>query len=239
MVGMRKEDFVVGSYVHVVKRGTRGLPIVRDGVDRFRFLLMLTHFNDNFASPNWYRDLYEAHACHSFVRPSHWPEQERLVNIIAFCLVENHFHLILQELAEGNIARFMQRLGTGMAMKFNERYDEKGSLFQGAYRAKTISDDRYFRYVSAYVQLKNALDMYPGGQDGARNNFDHAYDWACAYPYSSLGDYAGSFDRPIVEKEFFTSLFTPKESREFCKDFIRGRQPDDEAIKTHQFGFFE
>ena len=115
---MRKEDFTVGSYVHVVKRGTRGLPIVRDDADRFRFLLMLTHFNDHFASLNWYRDLVEENLHNYLSRPSHWPVQERLVNIIVFCLVENHFHLILEELIEGGIARFMQRLGTGMAKKF-------------------------------------------------------------------------------------------------------------------------
>ena len=236
---MRKENYTVGSYVHVVKRGTRGLPIVRDDSDRFRFLLMLTHFNDSFSSLNWHRDLYESNMHRSFKRPEYWPEQERLVNIIAFCLVENHFHLILQELADGNIARFMQKLGTGMAMKFNERYGEKGALFQGAYRAKTISDDNYFRYVSAYIQLKNALDMYPGGQDSARNDFDRAYNWACAYPYSSLGDYTGSFNRPIVDKEFFKSLFSPKEYREFCKDFIYGRHPIDEIVQAHQSGVFE
>lgn len=63
---MRKEEFTVGSYVHVVKRGTRGLPIVRDDIDRFRFLLMLTHFNDEFASLNWYRDLKDAGLHNSF-----------------------------------------------------------------------------------------------------------------------------------------------------------------------------
>ncbi|MDP2655474.1 MAG: transposase [bacterium] len=236
---MRKEDFTVGSYVHVVKRGTRGLPIVRDDTDRFRFLLMLTHFNDNFSSQNWHRDLYEAHVHHSFERPSHWPTQEPLVNIISFCLVENHFHLILQELAEGNIARFMQRLGTGMAKRFNERYGEKGSLFQGPYGAKTISDDIYFRYVSTYVQFKNALDMFPGGQNKAQKDFDRAYDWACSYPYSSLGDYIGLFDRPIVDKKFLTSLFTSNEYREFCEDFLLGRHSSDEITQAHKSGLFE
>lgn len=236
---MRKEYSTIGSYAHVVQRGTRGFPIVRDETDRFRFLLMLTHFNDTFSSQNWHRDLSEANVQHSFNRPAHWPIQERLVNIIAFCLVENHFHLILEELAEGSIARFMQRLGTGMAKRFNERYDERGSLFQGPYRSKTISDDYYFRYVSAYVQLKNALDVYPGGQEHARKDFGRAYDWVCSYPYSSLGDYTESFNRPIVEKDFLASLFTPKEYRKFCKDFIYGRHSDDETIKAHQSGFFE
>lgn len=236
---MRKEEFTVGSYVHVVKRGTRGLPIVRDDIDRFRFLLMLMHFNDEFAPLNWYRDLQEAGLQNSLSRPEHWPVQKRLVNIIAFCLVENHFHLILEELSEGNIARFMQRLGIGMAKKYNERYKESGSLFQGAYRAKTISDDRYFRYVSAYVQLKNAFDTYPGGQNGARNNFDRAFEWACAYPYSSIGDYAGNFDRQIAEKTFLSSLFTPVEYKEFSKDVILGRYEPDEIEKMHQSGHFD
>jgi len=236
---MRKEAFTVGSYVHVVKRGTRGLPIVRDDADRFRFLLMLMHFNDTFASLNWYRDLQDADLHNSLLRPEHWPAKEPLVNIIAFCLVENHFHLILEELAERSIARFMQRLGIGMAKKYNERYKESGSLFQGAYRARTISDDRYFRYVSGYVQLKNALEMYPGGDTGVREDFDRAYDWACSYPYSSLGDYAGTFNRQIVEKTFHSSLFTSTQYKEFAKDVILGRYELDDIENTHQSGFFE
>ncbi|OGG40923.1 hypothetical protein A2118_00005 [Candidatus Kaiserbacteria bacterium GWA2_50_9] len=235
---MRKENFAVGSYAHTVKRGTRGLPIVRDDIDRFRFLLMLTHFNDTFTPLNWYRDLKDADLHNSLSRPAFWPVQERLVNIIAFCLVENHFHLILQGLIEGGIARFMHRLGTGMAKRFNERYVEHGSLFQGPYRAITIDDDRYFRYVSAYVQVKNTFDLYPGGQNSARNDFDRAYDWACAYPYSSLGDYTGNFDRPIVEKTFLSSLFIPVEYKEFARDVILGRNsPDDSAL--HSTGLFE
>lgn len=235
---MRKEEFTVDSYVHVVKRGVRGLPIVRDDIDRFRFLLMLAHFNDTFSPENWYRDLKDSDLHNSLLRPTHWPEQERLVNVVAFCLVENHFHLILQELNEGGIARFMQRLGTGMAKKFNERHNERGALFQGAYRAKTISDDYYFRYVSAYVQLKNAFDVYPGGYESAQNDFDRAYDWACAYPYSSLGDYVGSFNRSVVEKDFLGSLFTLDEYRDFCRDLIYGRHHTDDITQEHQSGFF-
>lgn len=236
---MRNEEFVPGSYVHVVNRGTRGLPIVRDDIDRFRFLLMLTHFNDQFAPLNWYRDLKDADLHNSLLRPEHWPAQVRLVNIIAFCLVENHFHLILQELAEGNIARFMHRLGTGMAKRFNERYSERGALFQGPYRATTIDDDRYFRYASVYVQLKNTIDLYPGGQNSARNDFGSAYDWACKYPYASLGDYSGNFERPVIDTTFLFSLFTPIEYREFAKDVILGRYQLDDTKDTSQPDFFE
>lgn len=237
-VGMRKEPFGIESYVHVVQRGTRGLPIVRDEEDRFRFLLMLTHFNDVFTSPNWHRDLYDAHVHRTFERPSHWPKRDEHVLLIAFGLVENHFHLLLQEIKEGGIARFMHRLGTGMAKKFNERHGENGSLFQGSYCAKTVDDDIYLRYVSAYIQVKNAFDIHPKGYKWARNNFDEAYAWASAYPYSSLGDYVGTFDRPIVDKEPLAALYSPDDYREYARDVILGRNiPDDSG--SHRAGFFE
>ncbi len=236
---MRREDFDVDSYVHVVQRGTRGLPIVRDENDRFRFLLMLAHFNDQFASLNWYRDLQDEKLERSLVRPQSWPKQERFVNITAFALVGNHFHLLLQELMEGGIGRFMQRLGIGMTKRFNERYKERGSLFQGGYRSKTISDDDYFRYVSVYVQVKNAFDMHPKGYHWASSHFDEAYKWASLYPYASLGDYTGKFDRPIVEKEFLSSIYSTVEYREFAKDVILGRHPLDDEVEEHQNSFFE
>lgn len=235
---MRREPFGLNSYVHVVQRGTRGLPIVRDDEDRFRFLLMLTHFNDNFASSNWHRDLCDAHTHRNFKRPSHWPERDAHVRLIAFGLVENHFHLLLEEIKEGGIARFMHRLCTGMAKRFNERHGEKGALFQGSYCARTVDDDDYLRYVSAYIQVKNAFDVHPKGRAWARDNFDAAYAWAITYPYSSLGDYAGTFDRPIVDKELLSSLYNPDDYREFARDVILGRNlPDDSAL--HSTGLFE
>ncbi|MEK7554285.1 MAG: hypothetical protein AAB517_02890, partial [Patescibacteria group bacterium] len=92
--------------------------------------------------------------------------------------------------------------------------------------------------VSAYIQVKNAFDVHPNGYDWARNNFDEAYEWASAYPYSSLGDYVGNFDRPIVDKEFLSSLYSPNDYREFARDMIIGRNiPDD--FELHTSGSFE
>jgi len=236
---MRQQDLDIGSYVHVVKRGTRGLPIVRDESDRFRFLLMITHFNDCFSSLNWYRDLQDDGLQNSLTRPQHWPTQDWLVDIVAFSLVENHFHLLLKERVHGGIARFMQRIGTGMAKRFNERYKEFGSLFQGGYRGKIIQDDDYFRYVSVYIQVKNAFDVHPKGYHWASNNFDEAYDWACRFPYTSLGDYSGTFERPTIHKEFLASLYTSDEYRKFAQDVILGRTLSDTNIETNLSGFFE
>src|SRR3989344_4510436 len=84
---MRKEPYGVGSFVHVIKRGTRGASIVRDNADKNRFLLMLAHFNDEYQPANWFRDIDDPNLS-LFERPSQWPKQKKLVHIITFCLFE-------------------------------------------------------------------------------------------------------------------------------------------------------
>jgi len=218
---MRKEPYGVGSFVHVIHRGTRGASIVRDVEDKDRFLLMLTHFNDEHQPANWFRDISDS-SLSPFERPALWPEQKKLVNIIAFCLLDNHFHLLLEEIQEGGISKFMQRLGTSMSYRYNLKYDEHGSIFQGSFRARTIDRDNYLRYVIAYIQLKNTLDMY-GRKIQAATDFEEAYEWARNYPYSSLIDCLGIVQRPIIEKEFLTGLFSEVSFKEFGKDFVEGR----------------
>ncbi len=218
---MRKEPYGVGSFMHIIQHGTRGISIVRDDEDKARFLLMLVHFNDEYQPSNWFRDINSPDLL-PFERPVAWPKQKKLVNIIAFCLLTNHFHLLFEEIQEGGISKFMQRLGTGMSYRYNLKYEEHGSLFQGSFRSRTIDRDNYLRYVIAYIQLKNTLDMYDGKIQSA-NDFEKAYEWACKYPYSSLIDYSGGIQRPVIEKDFLTDLFSTVTFKEFGKDFIEGR----------------
>lgn len=223
---MRREPYSAGSYVHVVKRGTRGLPIVRDDRDRRRFILMLRHFNDQFCPDNWFKDLLEAGLVHSFERPPSWPPQKKLVEIICFCLMNNHFHLLLKEIIEGGITRFMKRLGVGMTNYFNEKYQEVGSLFQGSYKSRTIDDDIYFQYVSVYIQVKNCFELYPGGYQAASKNFNRVFEWAKNYPYCSLGEFMGICRKAITDPGLLSDVFTSRKYQAFCRDFITGRSGD-------------
>lgn len=222
---MRVEPYTIGSYVHVIKRGSRGLPIVKDEGDRWRFLLMLYHFNDSYKSDNWYRELMDNKIANTFQRPPNWPKRKKIVEILCFCLLDNHFHLLLKEIIPGGVSKFMQKLGNGMSKHYNEKYDSKGSIFQGAFKLKTISSDEYLRYVSAYIQVKNTFEMFPGGIQKAFEMFDKAYLWSTKYPYSSLGNYAGVFENPIVDRGLLGEVFSSaKEYKDFSNDFILGRK---------------
>ncbi len=221
---MRKEPFTVGSFVHVMKRGARGMPIVQDDGDRWRFLLILNHFNDHFLSESWFRDLMDEKIANTLERASTWPSKNPLVAIEAFTLMPNHFHLILKEIEEKGVARFMHKIGTGMANHANAKYKEKGSLFQGPYRSRTISEDFYFRYAAAYVMVKNTFEIFPGGFEKACTSFEEAWEWATHYSFSSLGHYAGTFDSPILTNPFLRELFPKsKEFKSFSRDLLSGK----------------
>ena len=126
---MRIEPFVINSYVHVIKRGARGMPIVRDESDRWKFKRSLYYMNDEFLDGNWNRlkFIYSSQTTvdRTFVfRPDHWPERKKLVNIVSYALVSNHFHLLLKEIVENGVSTFMKKLGQSMTNGFNEKYKE-------------------------------------------------------------------------------------------------------------------
>lgn len=193
---MRVEPFSVGSVIHVTKRGTRGTDIVRDANDRHRFVKSLFLLNDTYVGPNWNRETTELPL---FERPEHWPEREPLVHILAWTLLSNHFHLLLQEIREGGTAKFMQRLCGSMSMCFNLKYKEKGTIFQSAYHARAVNETPHLNYLVFYILVKNVLEMYPGGLVTASADFDDAWEWASHYKFSSFKDHISGVSSLIVD----------------------------------------
>ena len=190
--------------MHVVKRGARGLEIVRDKHDKQRFVESLFYLNDSFIDENWKQNI---RILPRFVRPEHWPDYEPLVHVLAWTLMPNHFHLLLREIQEGGIGRFMQRLCVSMSASSNAKYGESGSIFQGPYKSKTVDEDTYLRYLAFYIQVKNVLELRPGGLIRALAEFDEAWNWAVAYPYSSLGAYVKKVDSPTINDMLLSEIF--------------------------------
>jgi len=233
---MRKEPFVVGNYVHVLNRGAKKMPITRNARDQWRFLKILCHLNDSFISEHWEDELDKnvELGASLFDRPPEWREKEPLISILAYTLMPNHFHLILKEIDEGGVSRFMQKLGNSMTGHFNLKYKESGGLFQGSYKAKCIGEDNYFRYLAMYVMVKNVFELYPGGLEKAAREFDKAYVWASEYRFSSFADYASVQVKPaqkILEKDLLGEMFsTPAEFKSFVREFMIGRKFEDPAV---------
>ena len=223
---MRREPYGVGSIIDVCKRGARGLPFLKEKSDRDRLLLMLAHFNDRPSRPFWFNDLLVEEKITTFERAALWAEQEPLAKIHAFCLHNNHIHLLLEEITEGGISLFMQKIGNGLSGFLNEKYQEFGSPFQGPYKSKTIDNDIYLRYVMTYIHVKNAFEQFPGGYTVATEQFEKAYEWALQFPYGSLHDHLGKSDlsgRNIISSDLFSGMWSPVEYKKFAEDMILGR----------------
>lgn len=218
---MRRDgQFAVDSYVHVYNRGTKKLPIFRRKSDLWRLLFNFYYLNSSEpVVQNWKRELERGDGPAAFIWPPAWGEREPLVSILAHSIMPNHFHLILKELVEGGISKFMHRVCMAYSKFINAKYGESGSLFQGPYKARLITDDTDIRYLAAYVMVKNPFELYPGGLHRAIEEFDLAYDFACGGPFNSLAEYAGTRALPIITKDVLGESFeTANDFKEFSRD---------------------
>lgn len=221
---MRREEFGVGSYIHVFNRGTKRMDIVRDDGDRWRFLKLVRYLNDENVPRNWERDISPGDIRAGFARPKHWPIPKPYVSILAYCLMDNHYHFLLRENIEGGTSKFMHRLGTSMSKYFNEKYGEKGTLFEGPYKTRTVANDRHLQYLQAYIHVKNPLEKYPGGTSRALRDFDAAYEWAAQYEFAGLRQKEAIRSALLDITACTDILLDGTAFRNFAHDVISGRE---------------
>jgi REP element-mobilizing transposase RayT len=77
----------------------------------------------------------------TFLRLVEKSAEKYKVQIFVYCLLPNHFHLVIQQSEKHSMSRFMHSLGTAYAMYFNNKYDTVGHVFQGPYRATHIETE--------------------------------------------------------------------------------------------------
>ncbi|MDO8559185.1 MAG: transposase [bacterium] len=236
---MRKEKFIVNHYYHIYNRGSRKAEIVRDTADKWRFMQALRFFNDSHSSAHILRQAgflslslsapgadrhREAESVFDLGWPPNWPDRDPLVKILCYSLIPNHFHLLLKEISESGISKFMHKLGMGYANFFNLKYHEVGSIFQGPYKAKLIKEETYLKYLTAYIQVINVLELYPGGFERALENFSEAMEFLNKYSFSSHPDYAGLRSSLIVDKDILGEFFPNADAyRKFVLETIVSR----------------
>lgn len=137
------------------------------------------------------------------------PKKDGLVDICAYCIMPNHFHLLLREQVEGGISKFMQKLITGYTMYFNKRYDRTGVLFQGKYKAVHADTDTYLKYLLAYIHLNPVKLFDPGRQPKTAASRKDLGERLEKYAYSSYPDYLLNErdEGLILNKEAFPAFF--------------------------------
>lgn len=216
---MRREKFVVGEIYHILNRGVDKRNIFLDKEDYFRFVHDLYEFNDeNLASNIYYRKLY------GFGNPKDYKERKvPIVNILAFILMPNHFHLLIRQLREKGIQDFMKKLGAGYANYFNYKNNRSGTLFQGRFKAVLVKSNQHLLHLPYYIHI-NALDLYMSTwRERKINNYRQAIKFLENYRWSSLPDYLGIKNFPsVINKTFLTDLIgEPKEFRRSLNGWLK------------------
>ena len=176
----RRMSFAVDEWYHCYNRGVDKRDIFSNEHDANRFLMLLYLANSDRSV-----DLYNER------RPQveHIIGSDRglpLVSVGAYCLMTNHYHLLLKETSAGGITAFMRKLGTAYTMYFNAKYERVGHLFAGPFRARHVGTDRYFQRVIQYIHCNPAELYEKGWKRGEVGNIAKLEEKLLAYAYSSF-----------------------------------------------------
>ena len=192
---------------HVLNRGVEKRKVFLSDSDYVRFVHNLFVFNDkNRVNNNNYHIGKNKNidiGCRYLRR-----ERESLVNIHAFCLMPNHYHLLLSPVVENGISKFIQKINMGYAKHFNEKYERSGSLFQGKSKKIIIDNDAYFIHLPYYIHL-NPLDVFaPEWRERRVNDLAQCVKQLESYRWSSHLDYLGKKNFPsVTDRRFLLEVF--------------------------------
>ncbi|PIP55841.1 MAG: hypothetical protein CO183_00020 [Candidatus Zambryskibacteria bacterium CG_4_9_14_3_um_filter_42_9] len=211
--------FAVGEFYHIYNRGTEKRLIFLDDTDYIRFLSLLYLCNSQSVI---HRSNHSNISLNDLLT---LPRGELLVDIGAYCLMPNHFHILLRERIEGGISIFMQKISTAYTMYFNKRYERNGSLFQGRFRAEYLNTDNYLKYIFSYIHLNPIGIIDNRWKNHVIRNKVKVENHLQSYQFSSYLDYADENLRNpegnILNKTAFPEYFqTPKDFRSFLQDWI-------------------
>ncbi len=141
--------FVTGETYHIYNRGVAKQPLFRDESDFLQFLLGLSFYRESKPETS----LATAKKLQSVDEQTQGEPDQPLVEILAFCLMPNHFHLLVRQTTNGGISTFMSRVLNSFTRYANTRQQRVGTMFQGTFRAVHITSDEQLLHVSRYIHL--------------------------------------------------------------------------------------
>ena len=202
-MALRKDNLVQGEIYHIYNRGVDKRDVFIDDEDHLRFVHDLFEFNDSNSSIKLDYFLSQINNSEVGLPNINRKERKNLVEILAFCLMNNHYHLILKQKTENGITEFMRKLGTGYTNYFNNKNERTGSLFQGKFKSICVNKDSHLMYLPIYIHL-NPLDLkFPEWRERKIKDYKKVIEFLDSYRWSSYMDYTGQRNFPsLINKSF-------------------------------------
>lgn len=216
----KNPQFVNGKIYHVMVRAVGNTTVFDDEKDFYRGIFCIYEFNSSKPVNMWIRRRHRILEKKVLGRTSlTLQERDVFVDVLAFSFMPNHLHLILRQVKDGGISKFMQKVGTGYANYFNKKYQRKGHLFD-KFRAVCIEDDIQLQMVFIYVHTNLISLIEPGWKENGIKNIDKVIEFLENNKRHSYLDYIGKQNFPSVSQ------------RDFYLDFLCGADGCRNAINN-------
>ena len=136
---------------------------------------------------------------------------DKEISLLSFCLMPNHFHLLVKQKTKKGISKLMKDVGTNYAMYFNKKYERSGPLFESRYKGVVVETDEQLLHLSRYIHLNPELAKLT------------SYD---RYPYSSVPYFTkGQQSLWIHPKQILDYFSRSKKGRSY-RNFIEGYEKE-------------
>jgi len=204
MATQRKLVFVNNYIYHVYNRGIDERDIYLCKKDYLRFIELLKFYNSNSTKISYSKFIKLSQKDKDKFVQQH-DQSGNLIEILAYCLMPNHFHLLLRQSLDGGITKYLSNVANAYAQYFNLKYKRKGTLYQGAFKAVFIESDAQLTHMSRYIHINPVV-----------SSLVELSKLEC-YPWSSLKYYLNSTGSDFVNSKLVLSYFG---SIEKYKNFI-------------------
>lgn len=188
-----------GDIFHILNRGIEKGKIFSETNDYLRFVLSLYKFNN--------KDLalrFEG-SKDFFGDP---PKQNKIVEILQWNLMPNHYHLLLQEKIDGGTVELVKRLGNGYTKYFNIKNNRSGYLFQNAAKIIPVVREKHFLYLPFYIEANPVELIEPDWKENGIKNLKKVIEFLKSYRWSSYQDHIGIMNFPdIINHDLFFEIF--------------------------------
>jgi REP element-mobilizing transposase RayT len=212
--------FVQGEFFHIYNRGNSKQAIFLDEEDYLRFIKLLYLCNSNY-SINFRNDIVKKH-----IDAFDFERGEALLNIGAYVLMPNHFHIYLSPKPclgpDGidNVAKFMLKVCTSYSKYFNKKYERSGKLFEDKFKSVHVIKENQAKYLFSYIHLNPVKLIEKDWKESGIKNIKEAILFLKNYRWSSFGYYNGieRKDNKILNTNDFLNYFPDKKS--FLEDIF-------------------
>jgi len=174
----RRIQYLTGHFYHIYNRGAHRISIFREPDNYIFVLRKLKHY------------------CRSLQ-----------LSLVAYCLMPNHYHLLIRQDGEHAAGLLPQRVFNSYSKAYNKRYDHAGTLFESSYKAAVVEDEAHLLHLCRYIHanpVKDGLVTDP-------------VEW----PFSSYPEWMNLRSGTLVDRAFVDAHFSsPSRYRDFVLEYL-------------------